>query len=238
MQNPFKGKSIFFTSGVLIAIFAIVIGLIIAIGQVYRSGLGKFEQPKIQDYALTEVPEIKRLTLRKQGETGCIEVTPEGIIRVYEICGEKLTQTSRPTDPNNILKLFKMISIKDLKKIQARGGQIYELIIETATGTETVYITDDDGSGGEIIKQIQDIIEDVPNTSPSPLIVPTPTIPGTSAYPAATPTASIGSPSSPLPSPSSQVLVPFNCDFSESTDGKKPFNISNIICSSNPSTPP
>ncbi|KKS41465.1 MAG: hypothetical protein UV61_C0005G0048 [Candidatus Gottesmanbacteria bacterium GW2011_GWB1_43_11] len=245
MKKIFKGKQIY----LLLAIFLLVIvssGLLIAaFGQVYQSSLEKYRNPAPLPPTTLNKAKIRKVTIRKGDEANCIEVTPDGVIRVFAQCGGELTDANRVLDARSILKLFKFLSNADLDKLQNKGsGIVYELTIETDTGTQVIYITGDGGGGGgggggeEIIP----IIEDIKGSLPSP----SPESSGTSATPApsgsTSPQASPGSSANPSPSASPQAgggQPTFVCDYQDFANPlKRPFNVSNILCSTDPSPAP
>ncbi len=205
--------------------------VVIRFGRAYQWGIfGVNVEPSAAELTLREKKKLRKITIRKGSDAGCIEVTPDGAVRVYSTCGEELESAHRPLNPKNVLKLFKLLSERDLSKIPVTSeGTLYEITIVTDEGTQVfVIVVNDDSPDAlqEVVDTITDIEEEVPEPTVTPEIISsTPTSPpaGTgSPVPSGTPT-----PTGPA------VDVGFLCDFFEST-GPKPFNISNFVCSTGP----
>ncbi len=230
-------------AGVLFVLVVAATSLtIFGIGNAYKKGIANFvNQKEPEKLTLFKKKTVKKITIKNSAERGCIEVTPDGAVRVYSVCGQTLTGAERLADPKHILKLFKLVTEEDLGAYtQKSAGTLYQVAIETDSGTQTVYLvlSESGGVAQTIIRTIQTIINDLPKPTPivglSPTSVPTPiggsltrAPTGTSFLPTATPTIA----------PSSEVQT-FTCGFSESGDKKKPYNISNIVCSTEPTPIP
>lgn len=196
--------------------------------------------PAQSSQTVTDKPSkrVRRITVLDE-LGGCIEVTPDGAVRVYKECGTELDNAYRPQDPKYILELFQKVRTLNTSKYSTvpSEGTYITLVVETDQGTETIYIPGS-GSGGspeDIIKTIDNIIEEIPPPTPTPTIVP-------SATPSLTPSASPsptqpGSTWTPTPTttgaPSGPPGDPFTCVFEE--DGtNKPYRVSNVVCSTEP----
>ncbi len=238
MRSFFKGKMIYLLGAVFIVTLVGIIIYTILFGNAYKEGLDSFtNQNSSQEITSDKKKKIMRVTIKKEGETQCIKVTPDGIVRIYATCDEDLESVTRPSDPKNILNLLKILTEADLKKFQGgMTGNYYILTIETDTGTETIYVSSTSDIGDDIIQTIEDIKEDL--SSPIPR-VSAEASPFSSANPLFTP------PASPLFSPLPSVLPSgegssqqvFSCEF-DAQGNRKPFNISNIICSTEPTPVP
>lgn len=240
MRKLLEGNSFIFTAGILVAIVGVTALVILGLGRAYKGGLDRFTNTQTpEEIILTKTKKIKSISIRKQNQSGCIHVTPDGIVRVYETCDETLDEAHRLNDPRNILKLFKLVQEGKLSTYQQGDGEVYVITVETDEGTQQYYIVVNEGTpggSGEIIDTVEDIEEDIPNPSPSNgSSTSASTVPGSSTV--LTPSPSLPPGSSPLPSPSPSI-PPFECDFSDSRTGPKPYNVSNIICSTEPSSPP
>ncbi|MEK7166691.1 MAG: hypothetical protein AAB874_07825, partial [Patescibacteria group bacterium] len=157
--------------------------------------------------------------------------------------GTELEYANRPNDPIYFLNLFRVIREVDLDLYNLENnyvGDIYKITVETDEGTQTYYIAaNDNGSINEIIQTIVSIQENLPGASFSPF-----------ASPDVVPT------SSPIPDPSTSTPAtspvpgatpgnggeyndsPFTCDFNESGSNIKPYRVSNVVCSNEPSPVP
>ena len=234
MKDWWKWKIIYLGLMVFALIVLITIYLIIKLGGAYRGGISLYSsnQATSQTLILKKKKDIKRITIRKQGEVGCMEVTPDGIVRQYSVCGSDLTDVQRLNDSKNIVQLFKLVSENELIGQRNTGGQLYELTIQTDTGTQVVYYSVNGASGAstEIVQTIQLIQGDLSSPSPSSssALLPTST---PHAAASSSPGDTIVIYPSPTPAVSVTSQLPFTCDFIESGVKKKPFNVSNIICS-------
>jgi hypothetical protein len=239
-ENERKSSRILLYVGIgFAAVIVLLVVFGMAFGGSYRKTLSEIlPQSQINNLSTTETKKVKKITFQKQNETGCIEVTPDGIVRVYTVCNEKLDSANRVTETRNINKLFQLVREKDYKTRDFSDSEnAYKVIVETESGTEIFYIVVDEGNESEeLLDTLNDIIEDIPKSSPTPSpIYPTPSSPGASQ---STQPASSQSPN-PSPSPnSSEIVETFTCDFTESGDPRKPYNVSNVICTGEPSPAP
>lgn len=245
MQILLKHRPLYLTGGVLLILLVSITVVVAKFGNAYRRGLlNVTNQKPTQELALREKKIIRRLSVRKSGEAGCLEITPDGAVRVYSRCGSELETASRLTDIKNIVKLFKLISENDLAATLpvTPDGEVYELTIVTENGSQVVYIVfnpDNSGTTGEIINTIEDIKEDIPQPSPTPTPAPIesgPTPTGVLTSP--TPTGGFAPTPLPTTSPAPQAQQPFLCDFAEGGGQQRPLTISNTICSTAPTPAP
>ncbi|RJR15443.1 hypothetical protein C4579_02275 [Candidatus Microgenomates bacterium] len=235
MAFPTKQRSLFLIAGVLILLVIIVVFVAIKLGGAYRSGLSGIEQPQSAPLNIRKTKKIQKITIQAPDLEGCIEVTPDGVVRVYSVCEETLEQVSRPRDSKYILDLYRRLSYLDLDTYvtpDLSSGIAYTLHIQTDSGTYTIIITYDDEEGTE---QIDNLIETIPDPSPTPQA----SVPGTSPSPSSPPGTSPSpqaSGTSPSPSPQASGDNPFICDYAQSEPGK-PYRVSNIVCTDEPQAP-
>lgn len=219
-----------------------IVVLVLGIGKEYRRGISDISgEPQPKKLTIFRRDEVRKIIVKKGAGDGCMEITPDGVVRLFSTCGVTLVDASRLSDSKNILKLFKIITEEDLTTYQQKtDGLVYEITIETDSGSKTIYVAlggGSDGIGQTIIGTIDDITEDIPQASPSQGSTPTPT---QSLFNTSTPTPT-GTIFVPTPTPTTQVggaQTSFTCGFTESGGTKKPFNISNIVCSTEPSPVP
>lgn len=239
MKRIFKGRFIYLLAIIFVLIIAGLIILAVRFGSAYKGGLANFSnQTSTEEVKSLKKKKILNITVKKSGEAACMQVTPDGIVRIFTTCNDDLEIAARPQDPKNILKLFKILSESDLDKLREPGsGEYYQLIIQTDEGTETIYIPVSSSGGSEIIQTIVNIKGDIP----SPVASPSGSqAPGHSSSPQLQPTPSPSSYfATPSPSSGTQASsqIGFSCEFDE-FGNKRPLNVSNIICSSEPSPLP
>lgn len=179
----------------------------------------------------------------KSTDNSCIEMTPDGIVRIFKSCDSaQIEDAQRLRDPKYLLQLFTVFSGIDTRnyKEPPKSGAFYTVTFTSENGSETVYIPVGTGGGGGIGDIITDIIVDTKPT-PSPLQSPTsePTIPVNTPEQSVTPTESALPTWGPSPtlSPTGSVDKGFSCAFSSGT-GPRPYNISNFVCSTGPTPNP
>lgn len=254
-----KRKTLFLTAGIFIIILTLLVVVLIRIGGAYRSGLNTFSlDEQISDVTHTERQKINKITIKNLTNSGCMEVTPDGIIRVFSICEKELSEARRVTDTKYILQLYKRMTEIDLSTFQDATTVVcdgYSIIVETDIEKKAVCLKNtsgntnpsggntggSDGQGGgsadEIITIIDKVIDNIPST-PTPTLDPvvltaTP-VPGNSITPTPIVIPSWGS----TPTPTIAAARPFICDFTDAQGNKRPYTISNIICSTEPSPGP
>lgn len=239
MKQMTQNQWVYIGGGVLVAIIVGATVLVLGIGKAYQKGLINYETETSQEMTTREKKTIKKITVQKTGEDNCIEITPDGIVRTYSVCNERLSDANRLTDLKNIFKLFKLVSEKDLSSYKNKIDKAYKITIETDKGTETYYLIDDGSNnvGSEILDTVDDVIKDTPHPNPSSSVSP---FSSSSWISNPFPSASSGNNnSSPQPSSdgTSQPGETFSCGFTESGN-KKPIAVSNVICSTEPSPIP
>ncbi len=239
MREWWRGKLIYFGLVIFCAVVLIILLFIIKFGSAYRGNLSSYiNNPKQQELKLKKKKDIKRITFRKQGEISCLEMTPDGVVRQYSVCGNTLTDVQRLSDSKNITKLFKLVSENELENLKNTGGEIYELTIQTDTGTQVVYMSAANSPiANEIIQTVEYVHGDLVGTSPTPTSVVNSSAAPINNGTTPSPQNSLSNPS-PTPDASATSQLPFVCDFIETSTKKKPFNVSNVICSSEPVTAP
>lgn len=222
-----------------------VIVYLINMGRSYRSGLENWENDDpLTEAEIIETRKIKRVTLQKDGDSGCVEVAPDGAVRIYKECGQDAENAFRSTEARQLRQILRIVSSGKLSTTYVEGA--YKLTVEYNDKTVTYYIPPGNsvpGGGGDIGDKLIDIIDDVVDDAPTPsptiyianTITPTPiVIPGESP----TPTVWMSNPS-PTPTPVSGDVtpVPFTCDFTDQYD-KKPYRVSSVVCTSEPTVNP
>jgi hypothetical protein len=254
----FGNKQIIIIGIILLVVILACIILITAIGKAYQSGLSKFSPDKVSEgYTYKTKAKITKIKIHKMDDLGCIDVSPDGAVRVYATCDKILTDASRVSDATNILRLFKQISELDLTNIKSTDVcDTYTITVETNESQKNICLTDianqlnqtpgmggngntSGGTGTQIIDQIIETIENIKQE-----IIPTPTLISspTPQFEGGTPVVNEPSPTGDsiqndileTPTPTVKPLVPFICGFSGSSGSNKPYNISNIICSNEP----
>lgn len=237
VNKLFKNK-VLYVSILFLGIVGVTVLVIFAIGKAYQGGLGFLGNNAPQSVEVAPRKTIKKITIKKPDSLECLEVTPDGVVRAYTTCGEELSDAGRPADPTNVNKLVNLLRLRDLSKYKTRGpGAVYEIIIETDSGTETYYLPVD--SGDDEVEEIIDVIEDIETSltpSPTPqLNSPLPSVSSSLPPPGSSPGSS---PSSPPTGGGGTADNPFICGFTETDQERKPVPVSNIICTSNPSPAP
>lgn len=217
-----------------VGILALIILLLTRIGSGYQKSISSVEQNKTSaPVNYRTVKNVRKITVHDQKGNGCMEITPDGVVRKYSVCGEKLESADRLRDPKNIIKLFRKISERDwATTTPPPSANILKLTFENEDGTtDDYYVVIDDPDDTDIADVIEDITEDIPPQSslPTPSPIPSnPPIGGATNTPS--PTQYIP----PwVPTPTTQPIgdQPFLCGYTQ--DGK-PTNISNTMCSTLP----
>ena len=236
-----KGMPIYVTAAIFVGVLATVVLVVIALGKVYQGGISRLSgESAPNEYGIRKKKQIRKITLQKGDESGCFEIMPDGVVRVYAECGGELTDAARYQDPKRILQLFELASAYDLTKYRNSGpGQIYTLTIESDEGTEIITIVINDQNSDEInqvIDTIDTILEDFPDPTPLPAgASPQPSVsivPGQSPVPSP---STVGSTPQPSGSGTGGVeLTPFSCGFTENFASGKPYRVSNIVCTEEP----
>lgn len=238
MSKPQKSRFFYYAPLILVGIILAIYLSVLGIGKIYKSRLDEISgrnQPP--EYKLKKNVEIRKVTMKKKGDSGCLEITPDAVVRKYSDCGNTLETANRLINPKNIFKLWKLLTEADLEKITGQDkGDVFELTIYTDSGTKTVYVLLEEDTPDElmeIIDTINDIIADIPLSTPSPeTILPNP-VSGSSPAPSSSTIIYVIQPSSsPVQNPDNTQT--FTCDFIEAGSKKKPANVSNVICSSDP----
>jgi hypothetical protein len=230
--------------GSLIIMVLLIIVVLSRFGAAYERGLSSVLQNQ-QPQQLSQT--VKRKNVRKvtvlTSDAGCMEVTPDGVVRMFKTCGTDLSGAARLTNTRDIQRLFRLTTENDLSMYQSKPSGAYTtIIIHSDDGDQTVYIPHG-GQGptppaGEIIIIIDQIGGDIPSLKPRPTSGPTPTNlpPGVTQTP--TPTAEIVFGDTPTPTPSITLTEqPFSCDFSADSKNR-PVTVSNTLCSSAPTPGP
>ncbi len=245
MKQRDDNKIILVTGAVLVILVILVVVIVSRIGNRYGSNIASVSnQPPPAQSSHTEKETITRLRIQRPGEKGCMEVSPDGSVRQYAVCQEELVSARRLNDAKYIIRLMKLVS--EAKYAEYDGTSYcstYLIHVETESGTRTFCVDSvNGGSGGggtgpgpgaDIIRTIEDIIEEIPQNTPTPG-------PGVSTYP--TPTI-FGQPTD-TPTPTGEVYITptpvptgtnkgFTCDFDEN-GARKPFAVSGVVCSTDP----
>lgn len=227
-----KGKLIGVVGLVLIGIVGAIIITTLGIGNAYKQGLTEVgQQTQDKEVVLRKRKNIQKITIRPTDGTGCYEVTADGIVQVYATCGGELSTASRFTDTKNILRLFKLLTEQEnFSDVPTGGKALFTIVIETDQGTQTITLYENT----ELAQTITNIVVEIPAAS-SPSLQPIPSSqPNYSPALIFSPTPSAGS--IPSPSPTIGGTTPeqlFTCNFAENFD-KKPYRVSNIVCTDDP----
>lgn len=247
MKTVFHNKVIVIIGVVFLLV---VLGTVIVTGQ-FGNALGmRFNSitPPINTDPVSgrEKKQIKRVTLQNDDDTKCIQVTPDGIIRVFETCEGEATNAARSQENKIVQELFKRIEETTFTSQYRRrpNGKSIIVTVETEQGTEVLYLpVSSGGNGSGLDNQIQQIVETIdkitdivtlPTPTPQITDTPTPTLPpGVTSTP--TPTTTVTGPTpTDTPVPTGTIAPqPFTCGFTE-TNGPKPYNISNYVCTTEP----
>jgi len=225
--------------GILVAvllagIIALIILLLTRIGSGYQKSISSVEQNKSSPPLNYRVAKnVRKVTVHDQKGNGCMEITPDGVVRKYSVCGEKLDSADRLRDPKNIIKLFRKISERDwATTTPPPSANVVKLTFENEDGTtDNYYVVIDDPDDTDITDVIDDITEDIPPQQSTPTPSPVPSSPPNSG------TTNTPSPTQYIPpwvpTPTSPPIgdQPFLCGYT--ADGK-PTNISNTMCSTLP----
>jgi hypothetical protein len=255
MKIVSKGKPLFFVGVIFVGILCLIVVALVRIGGAYRSGLNRFStEEQISDVTHTERQKIRKITIKNTTGSGCMEVTPDGVIRFYNVCQKELSDARRVTDTKFILRLYKKMAETDLTTLPDATNSVcsgYIMTLETDAETKTVCVQNktegdnisgggggaNNGDIGEIITIIDQVIDNIP---PTPTMTPDPgnptIVPGTSISP--TPTDMVLPSWGVTPTPTVATARPFICDFTDVQGKKRPYTISNIICSTGPSPGP
>jgi hypothetical protein len=261
MKDLFKNKSLYLIGLVLVILIAAIIFTVSRIGGAYQNGISQLTDQKAPTNATHTVKlKINKITVKNAGDKGCVEVTPDGIVRTYDVCGSQLSGANRMMDASNINRLFKLAGETDFTKAQETAVSDcagYVMTIETEAGKKSICMgnqksgsgsgnsgsnTGSGGNGGsggnnpigEIVDTIIKIIEDIP---PTPTITHMPGTPAPTIEITGTPQPTIPflPEDLPTPTPTPILLKPFTCGYTVDANGKKrPYNVSNIICSDLP----
>lgn len=242
MKGLFKQYGIPIGVVLIFLLFGSIVYVLASLGKAYQSNIGEYAPPTIKNQEVSGKTKknVKKITLSRPGDTGCIELTPDGAVRIYSTCGATIIDAKRLVNISNLYRLFDKVTDLSASDNQTKGtGTVYEIRVETDTGTEVYYVTlensSSDTSGLTIL--VGQVLGDVPTPSPQlPAITPT-----TAVSPTSTRTPTPGSsptPVSPTPTPLAPTGQPFSCDFSDSDSQGNPYRISNTVCTSGPTPGP
>lgn len=241
-------KSFIKTYGIPIGVFSFfllfigIVYVVSSLGKAYQSNITKYAPPVIKDQEISRKIRkiVKKIILTRAGDTGCIELSADGAVRIYSTCGSTIVDAKRLFNAANMRRLFDKVADLSISDNQMKGtGSVYEVRVETDTGTEVYYVTLEDFSTDTtgLTKLVDQVLGDVPT--------PTPETPGstpTSALsPTRTRTPTLGpSPTAlpPTPTPPIPTGAPFTCDFTDQGGPDKPYRISNTVCTSGPTPAP
>src|SRR3989344_8837826 len=111
MHKLKRTTAIYIAAFLLILVIGSTVVVVMRLGVAYKGGLSSLTGQKLpEEVSLKKKKNIKKITVQKEGSTDCMEVTPDGIVKIYTTCGQNLDSANRLTDTKNILKLFKLIS--------------------------------------------------------------------------------------------------------------------------------
>lgn len=227
----------------LLIVFLVSIVGVVSLVMVRQRGLSTnqtFDLEQSEQITIKEKKRLRRITVQDEETGECLEITNDGVVRRYETCDGQLKDVTRLFDPKRIIFLFEYASRIDPNKFKEKPTVPYvKLILHTEDGSQIVYVpvTDEPESISELI----DLIEgDLPQPTPTivlPTSNPTPTVPGTTIVPTVTPSPTLFPGLTPTPVPTG-VQQKFSCDYSDQPTDTRPYNVSNYICSTEPSPAP
>lgn len=233
-------KKIYITLLGVFTIFIVGIVLFVIARQRGLSTIQTIELQQTESISLNEKKRLRRITVQDEETGECLDITNDGVVRRYETCDGQLKDVTRLFDPKRIIFLFEYTSRIDPNKYKEKPQVPYvKLILHTDEGSQIVYVpvTDEPESISELI----DLIEgDLPQPTPTiilPTINPTPTVPGTTIVPSMTPSPTLFPGLTPTPVPTG-AQQPFSCGYSDQPTDTRPYNVSNYICSTEPSPAP
>src|SRR4030067_3138890 len=90
-------------------ILRVVLVVVYLVGGAYRSRITDVtssDTPK--EIARVTTGRITKLTIHRNSTDGCVEITPDGIVVIYDGCGEGPVETYRSQDVLGVGKLLKM----------------------------------------------------------------------------------------------------------------------------------
>jgi hypothetical protein len=232
-----RNQRLYVLVGILfLSITLAVVFYVVRFGSAYRSQVGSVEnQPPIQDQTLVKARNVHKVTIKREGEDSCMEVSQDGVVRQFAQCGTQLVRADRLVETKNVVRLLKLVSERRWTTGKRPEGKVIELTIETDEGTETGYISVGDPGDKEITDTIGGITGDIPKPTPAPSVIPTPTLPP-GVTPSPTPTLPPGVTPSPTLAPDETPADrSFVCGYQ---DKGKPTNVSNTMCSTGPTPLP
>jgi hypothetical protein len=224
-----------------IVILTVLIGILFLIRNISSkpSPESKIPNPPAVPAGMINLTNIKIINSDDQ-TGGCTEIAPDGVVRIYSKCGTTLDDAYRSYDSGSIVKLMKMLyDPRALSLKKPENGAFYTITIETEGGTFTIFVPKPGGSGGTIGDQIISVIGDIIDDKP-PEIVPTKYITGTpepTNLPGVIPVSTAIPTMTVSPTPQTGEILPqnpFTCDFTGATGIKKPYRVSNVVCSTEP----
>ncbi len=217
-------------------VIATVTFMISNIGMRYGQGLRQFTTTPIeQDGSQPKRVEIKKIIIQKKDSSTCIEVSSDAVARTYDQCGERVTDARRINDSESLLDLFQFLHEHNLSAYETEDdGYIYKITVETDEGTRVYFIRSNNA-----VSSIQNLIRTIELLEGD---ITTAIYPSPSSYQSVKsstyvfqPVASSGQ-TNVSPATGIGALQPptFTCEYIDTPSGKKPVNVSNIICSGDP----
>jgi len=233
MKNSKNIRPLLLVGVLFISIVLLIILMITRIGNSYEQRIDTLEKPQSKtNMNIRTVKIVRKVTVHDENGQGCTEITQDGVVRKYSICGQQLETADRLKNPKNITKLFRKISERDWLEVSpSPSSRIVRVTFETDEGNQTYYLIIEDDDDQEIIDVLDDIEDDIPPSFPTPTGILQPTVaPSVNPLISPTPTQYIP-PWAPTPTTQQSAQQPFLCGYTE--DGK-PTNISNTLCSTEP----
>lgn len=247
-----RGNGLILLGGVFLTVIMTVFVILYLVGRTYQTRIASVseqKQPQPMEHTVRE--EITKITV-KNTSNDCIEFTRDGAARTLVDCGEEIASAQRLTDTRSLNRMFKIIAETNFTAVPSYQSDQecdgYIITIYTISGFNTVCLSPyPDNQGNQtynqftqVIDDIVDIIDDViAQLEPTPTILmptPTGTIPTVHYLSTPTPTLPVGI-GTPTPTVTGTPISAFICDYTEGST-KKPYSISNIICSSGPTPGP
>ncbi len=248
-MNARSKKTLLYTLGiVLVAVLVLAVVYAFYFGRALGNRVENIPVPEIQETELPQKKNIKKITVQRGNDVECIEITPDGAVRIFETCGGDLVAAYREQNTTAIAQLFNKLARTDFSLYSFPPDNdmlrvsVYTIIIQTDTGTETVYLYFDPSrpsQANDVVKLIDTVVNDkpTPTATATPVVTTSPTAPGNTGTPSPTLSQGASAPTT-TPTPTGQVSQgdflkdPFTCVYYD-TDSR-PHRVSNVVCSTEP----
>lgn len=226
----------------LLGLFAVIMYITTRIARGYREEIATVESvPPPKDVSTVQTTRVRKITVKKPGDgDGCTEISNDGSVLVYETCGENLATANRLNNTDLVWKIMK--SVTAAKGSPAAEPGSYQLTVELDNGsTYTIYINPGDTGHSPVDQEVIRIITDITDSLPTPVPTNQPSVISPSdtpiIYVTLTPTPFLINLISPttIPTGPAGPKGSFTCNFFDTgTGGRKPYRVSNVVCSDDP----